>query len=246
MTRPRKTWSSASASRPEDFFLTRKMTREKFANMEEWGRAVHHFRHAGLPGISRRQARIDLHGLGHSDAQRPGLEGAMLSDDRRPLSPATRKCWTKVQWDKYGVVNGVARDPRCEIAWCIAATIPAARWAPISMRRQLEKHRHTTSAQNRSRITKRRNWSKRAFNGFTIGKGHLAEAKAAINSPPPGARCVLQRSPSRAARRQLRHGRHFRARRIAGEDRRREEGRISSTQITCINEQDTFSFASEF
>jgi hypothetical protein len=29
---------------------------------------------------------------------------------------------------------------------------------------------------------------KRAFNGVTIGKGHLAEAKAAINSPAAGAR----------------------------------------------------------
>jgi hypothetical protein len=30
--------------------------------------------------------------------------------------------------------------------------------------------------------------AKRAFNGTTIGKGHLAEAKAAINSPAAGAR----------------------------------------------------------
>src|SRR5476649_2183097 len=30
--------------------------------------------------------------------------------------------------------------------------------------------------------------AKRAFNGVTIGKGHLAEAKAAINSPAAGAR----------------------------------------------------------
>ena len=42
---------------PEDFFLTRKMTREKFAKNRGMGRTLHHFRHAGLPGIPRRQAR---------------------------------------------------------------------------------------------------------------------------------------------------------------------------------------------
>ena len=38
--------------------------------------------------------------------------------------------------------------------------------------------------------------AKRAFNGVTIGKGHLAEAKAAINSPRAamnGAQSVFQR-----------------------------------------------------
>jgi hypothetical protein len=31
--------------------------------------------------------------------------------------------------------------------------------------------------------------SVKAFNGVSIGKGHLAEAKAAINSPAPAASC---------------------------------------------------------
>jgi hypothetical protein len=34
---------------------------------------------------------------------------------------------------------------------------------------------------------------KRAYNGVTIGKGHLAEAKAAINSPAVGARGAFSR-----------------------------------------------------
>src|SRR5271156_6386522 len=35
--------------------------------------------------------------------------------------------------------------------------------------------------------------AQRAFNGFTIGKGHLAEAKAAINSPAAGTRGAFSR-----------------------------------------------------
>ena len=69
---------------PEDFFLTRKMTREKFAKIEEWGRRFTIF--AGIPGISGGQKGIDLHGLGHSDAQCSRVEGALLPDDRRTLS----------------------------------------------------------------------------------------------------------------------------------------------------------------
>ena len=78
------------------------------------GRALHDLRHAGLPGISRRQTRVDLHRLGHPHPQHSRLESAVLPDDRRPLSRVIRKCSQKVDWDKYGVVDGVARDPRCE------------------------------------------------------------------------------------------------------------------------------------
>ena len=51
---------------PEDFFLTREMTRREIREDPGMGRALHHFRHAGLSGISRRQTRADLHRLGHS------------------------------------------------------------------------------------------------------------------------------------------------------------------------------------
>ena len=37
----------------------------------------------------------------------------MLPDDRRPLRELSRVL-EKTDWDKYGVVDGVARDPRCE------------------------------------------------------------------------------------------------------------------------------------
>ncbi len=55
----------------------------------------------------------DLHGLGDSHPQRQRLESAVLPDDRRPLS-GYQEMLEKVDWDKYGVVDGVARDPRCE------------------------------------------------------------------------------------------------------------------------------------
>jgi hypothetical protein len=46
--------------------------------------------------------------------------------------------------------------------------------------RHLEKHVPTILAQAKALL---RRPSVNAFNGFSIGKGHLAEAKAAINTP---------------------------------------------------------------
>src|ERR1700704_3950017 len=73
---------------PENFFLTRKATVEKFARMEEW---MNRYTFFGTPIYFM----TDTIGTeGHYKTYAELLE--------------------KVDWDKYGVVNGVARDPRCE------------------------------------------------------------------------------------------------------------------------------------
>ena len=99
---------------PEDFFLTRKMTRQKFARDPGMGQEFHHLRHAGLSGVPRRQTRIDLHRLGDSDLQRAeaGKLPCYLMTDGHYAG--YQEMLAKVHWDKYGVVDGVARDPRCE------------------------------------------------------------------------------------------------------------------------------------
>jgi hypothetical protein len=138
------------------------------------GRAVHDLRHAGLPGISGRQARADLHGLGDSHPQHSGLEGAVLPDDRRALS-TYREMLEKVDWEKYGVVDGVARDRVARTAWSIAATIPAAPWAPTIKRGDNWKNfKYNFSPRPGPRFPR---GPGHAFNGFSIGKGHLAEAR---------------------------------------------------------------------
>ena len=113
-TPPRRTWSSGSDSDPEEFFLTRKMTRREVREDRGMGANVHHLRHAGLSGIPRRQTRADLHRLGHSHPQHQRLESPVLPDDRRPLRHATRRCWRRWTGTNTASSNGVARDPRCE------------------------------------------------------------------------------------------------------------------------------------
>ena len=91
---------------PEDFFLTRQMTREKFARIEEWRQEIRHPRNSGLSGISGRQTRVDLHGPGRS---RPAtspvgkLPCYLMTDGHYPTY---REMLEKVDWEKYGVVDG--------------------------------------------------------------------------------------------------------------------------------------------
>ena len=67
-----------------------------------------------------------------------------------------------------------------KIAWSIAATIPAARSAQIIKRGDNWKNfKYNFGAKPKPYYEGR---NVKAFNGFSIGKGHLAEAKAAINN----------------------------------------------------------------
>ena len=71
--------------RPENFFLTRAMTIQKFQKIEEW---MSRYTFFGTPvyfEFLARQARFDLFGLGDSDAKHSRLERALLSHDRRAL-----------------------------------------------------------------------------------------------------------------------------------------------------------------
>ena len=104
---------------PENFFLTRKLTVEKFAKMEEWMKRYTFF---GTPvyfeflagkrdltcsawAIPTRNMRAGKRLLFHD--RRVGTNGTGHYDSYAELLE-------KVDWDKYGVVDGVARDPRCE------------------------------------------------------------------------------------------------------------------------------------
>jgi len=103
---------------PENFFLTRKATVEKFAKMEDWMRRYTFF---GTPIYFEFLA-------GHRD-----LSCSAWAIPTRNLMGWKAPCYfmtdtigtaghyktysemlASVPWEKYGVINGIARDPRCE------------------------------------------------------------------------------------------------------------------------------------
>ncbi|HWD17722.1 MAG TPA: DUF3463 domain-containing protein [Verrucomicrobiae bacterium] len=169
---------------PEDFFLTRKMTREKFAKMEEWGDR--------FTIIGTRVYQEFLAGKRDLTCTAWAIPTRNVRGWKAPCYLMTDGHYArydemleKVDWEKYGVVDGVARDPRCEncMVHCGYDPSGALSNSPGDLWKNM---RYNFSAKPKPYYA---GASVDAFNGFTIGKGHLAEAKAAINSTSAAGSC---------------------------------------------------------
>ena len=99
--------------KPEDFFLTREATREKFARAMDWGRdfpilgtPVYLEFLAGLRDLSCSAWAIPTRNI-------RGWKGPcyLMTDDHYA---SYRDLLEKTDWSTLGVVDGKARDPRCE------------------------------------------------------------------------------------------------------------------------------------
>src|SRR6267142_616948 len=99
--------------RPEDFFLTRSMTILKFRKVEEW---MNRYTFFGTPVYfeflgGKRDLTCSAWAIPTRNIR--GWKGpCYLMTDAHYSSYA--EMLEQVQWDKYGVVGGVARDSRCE------------------------------------------------------------------------------------------------------------------------------------
>ncbi len=100
-------------AKPEDFFLTRKLTNEKFKDIVEWGNRYTFF---GSPAYLEFLAGMrDMHCTAWAIPTR-NVRGwkapcYLMTDGHYATY---RELIEKTDWDKYGVFDGVARDPRCE------------------------------------------------------------------------------------------------------------------------------------
>jgi hopanoid biosynthesis associated radical SAM protein HpnH len=99
--------------RPEDFFLTRSMTIQKFRKVEEW---MNRYTFFGTPIYfeflaGKRDLTCSAWAIPTRNIR--GWKGpCYLMTDGHYSSYA--ELLEKTEWDRYGVVNGVARDSRCE------------------------------------------------------------------------------------------------------------------------------------
>jgi hopanoid biosynthesis associated radical SAM protein HpnH len=167
---------------PENFFLTRSSTVQKFAKMDEW---MNRYTFFGTPvyfeflagkrdltcsawAIPTRNIRgwkapcyfmtdsAGTNGTGHYDTYAELLE--------------------KVDWNKYGVVDGVARDPRCENCMTHCGYEPTA---SLGLQAKPGDTWKTVKFNfgPRPKPTGRGN-EVAAYNGVTSGNGHLTGKKA--------------------------------------------------------------------
>jgi hopanoid biosynthesis associated radical SAM protein HpnH len=185
---------------PEDFFLTRKMTRQKFAKIQEWGEKFTIFGtpvyHEFLAG--KRELTCTAWAIPTYNVKGWKAPCYLMTDGHYD---GYQEMLAKVQWDKYGVVDGVARDPRCENCMMHCGYDPSGALGTNYQRGDNWKNFKYNFGAKPKPYPANAEITKRAFNGVTIGKGHLAEAKAAINSP----RAAMNEAQSAFQRREEPH-----------------------------------------
>jgi len=174
--------------KPEDFFLTRTMTRQKFKDIEKWGER---FTIVGTPMYQE-----FLAGKREMTCTPWAIPTRNIKGWKAPCYLMTdghysgyQEMLDKVDWEKYGVVDGVARDSRCEHCMVHCGYDPSAALGRNYQRGDNWKNiKYNFGAKPKPYYAGR---EVNAFNGVSIGKGHLAEARAAIN-PRLGARSAFQ------------------------------------------------------
>jgi MoaA/NifB/PqqE/SkfB family radical SAM enzyme len=170
---------------PEDFFLTRAMTRQKFAKIEEWGNrftllgtTVYQEFLAGKRDLTCTAWAIPTRNVRGWKAPCYLITDGHYEHYQEMLD--------RVDWNRYGVVNGVARDPRCENCMVHCGYDPSGALGTNYQRGDNWKMLKYNFGPRPAPYHAGRKVN--VFNGYSIGKGHLAEAKAAINT---GAKTAL-------------------------------------------------------
>jgi MoaA/NifB/PqqE/SkfB family radical SAM enzyme len=187
----KKDMVSRLGKQPEDFFLTRKMTRQKFAKIQDWGKRFTIF---GTPVYQeflagKRELTCTAWAIPTRNIRGWKAPCYLMTDGHYPHY---QEMLEKVDWNKYGVVDGVARDPRCENCMVHCGYDPSGALSP-KLSDSWKNMRYNFGAKPKPYFA---GLKVNAFNGASIGKGHLAEAKAAINSPRAamnGAQSVFSR-----------------------------------------------------
>jgi len=174
---------------PEDFFLTRAMTRQKFARIEEWAKRFTIFGTTVYQEFlaGKRELTCTAWAIPTRNVRGWKAPCYLMTDGHYPRY---QEMLDKVDWTKYGVVDGVARDPRCENCMVHCGYDPSGALGvdskPGDTWRMIKYNfgpRPAPSVAGRK---------VNAYTGVSIGKGHLAEAKAAIKTGLGGAKSAFK------------------------------------------------------
>ncbi len=168
---------------PDDFFLTRKATREKFARILDWGKRYTIF---GTPVYQE-----FLAGLRDLTCTAWAIPTRNLMGWKAPCYLMTdghyagyQEMLDKVDWTKYGVVGGVARDPRCENCMVHCGYDPSGALGVDYQSGDTWKNiRYNFGAKP---LPDPAGLKVKALNGCSVGKGHLAEARSALQTNSQG------------------------------------------------------------
>lgn len=164
---------------PDDFFLTRAMTRAKFKDIERWGAAFTIF---GTPVYQeflagKRELTCTAWAIPTYNVRGWKAPCYLMTDGHYP---SYQEMLDQVDWTQYGVVDGVARDPRCENCMTHCGYDPSGALGTNYQRGDHWKNFRYNFWPRPPRYPDGHRIN--AFNGCSIGKGHLAEARAALQN----------------------------------------------------------------
>ena len=175
---------------PKDFFLTRELVREKFKDVQRWGREFTLF---GTPVYleflaGRRELPCSAWAIPTYNVRGWKAPCYVMTEGHYGTYQEVLKT---VDWERYGTKDGVALNPKCENCMMHSGYEPSGALSTnlrdtwVNMRFNFgSKPRPYPSSPELTRA---------AYNGASIGKGHLAEAKAAVNRELAGAKSAYQR-----------------------------------------------------
>lgn len=160
---------------PQDFFLTREMTHEKFSRIDDWGQRFTFF---GTPiYLDFLSGKRDLTCSAWAIPTRNvrGWKGpCYLMTDGHYAS--YQELLDKTDWNNLGVVNGVAKDSRCENCMVHCGYEPSAMLGVEG--KAGDSWRNFAFNFGARPQPSGKGESVHAFNGVTSGKGHLTGADA--------------------------------------------------------------------
>jgi hypothetical protein len=162
--------------KPEEFFLTRQMTIQKFSKILEWGKrftifgtAVYQEFLAGMRDLTCTAWAIPTRNI------RGWKAPCYLITDGHYA--AYKEMLEKVNWQQYGVAQGKVKDPRCENCMVHCGYDPSGALGVNYKSGDIWKNiRYNFGPKPKPAHPVD---PSQVFNGFSIGKGHLAEARAA-------------------------------------------------------------------
>ena len=171
---------------PENFFLTRRATVQKFAKMDDWmnrytffGTPVYFEFLAGKRDLTCSAWAIPTRNMKGWKAPCYFMTDAVGTNGSGHFS-SYAEMLENVDWDKYGVVDGVARDPRCENCMTHCGYEPTA---SLGLQAQPGDTWKTIKFNfgARPKPTGRGN-EVLVYNGVTSGNGHLTGKRAEVSA----------------------------------------------------------------
>jgi len=175
--------------KPEDFFLTRAMTREKFARILDWSKRFTIFGTVAYQEFLAGKRELTCTAWAIPTRNIKGWKAPcyLMTDGHYARY---EEMLDQVDWTQYGVVDGVARDARCENCMVHCGYDPSGALGTSYQRGDHWKNIRYNFWPRPAPCVEGRKVD--AFNGASVGKGHLAQAKAALKSGLAGAKSAFQ------------------------------------------------------